>query len=270
MVKNSPTVRHWEGHKLVIVPTAMIGATNAEGKALSGTALRLWLALASFANAQHECFPSNRRLEEMMPEGTSRRTLQRAKQELISAGLITVTPRITDSGRQTSDLYCLHAPVWEEDIPVGEGDKTVTLEGGESDTHEGGQIVTLEGGQSVTPLTIKKELNQKEVVDRIFSTWCEVAKKNPNRTKLDSKRKRLIENALKDYSEQDVLMAVVGWRNSPWHSGRNDQNKVYNDLGLLLRDASKIEYFRDMAQEGAPTESGPSWGAINEILQERL
>ena len=24
MVKNSPTVRHWEGHKLVIVPTAMI------------------------------------------------------------------------------------------------------------------------------------------------------------------------------------------------------------------------------------------------------
>jgi len=191
MVKNSPTVRHWEGHKLVIVPTAMIGATNAEGKALSGTALRLWLALASFANAQHECFPSNRRLEEMMPEGTSRRTLQRAKQELISAGLITVTPRITDSGRQTSDLYCLHAPVWEEDIPVGEGDKTVTLEGGRSDTHEGGQIVTLEGGQSVTPLTIKKELNQKEVVDRIFSTWCEVAKKNPNRTKLDSKRKRL-------------------------------------------------------------------------------
>lgn len=205
-----------------------------------------------------------------MPEGTSRRTLQRAKRELTAAGLITVTPRITDSGRQTSDLYCLHAPIWDEDNLVGEGDKTVTLEGGETVTHEGGQTVTLEGGQNVIPLTKNNELNQKEAVDKIFILWCQVAEKNLKRTKLDNKRRRLITNALKDYSEEDVMMAVVGWKNSPWHSGKNDQNKVYNDLGLLLRDSSKIEYFRDLAHEGAPRENAASWGTINEILQERL
>ena len=270
MNKNNSPLRQWEGHRLVVVPTAIIGAVDSEGKALSGTAVRLWIALASFANNQHECFPSNRRLEEMMPEGTSRRTLQRAKQELINTGLITVTPRITDSGRQTSDLYCLHAPVWEEDNLVGEGDKTVTPEGGEIVIHEGDQIVTLKGGQNVTPLTIKKELNQKEVVDKIFAAWCQAAEKNPNRTKLDSKRKRLIENALKGYSEDDVMLAVVGWKNSPWHCGKNNNGKIYNDLGLLLRDASKIETFRDMALAGAPTEKAASWDAIAEILDERV
>jgi hypothetical protein len=263
-------LRQWDGHRLVVIPTAIIGAVDTEGKALSGTAVRLWIALASFANSQHECFPSNRRLEEMMPEGTSRRTIQRAKQELIAAGLVTVTPRITETGRQTSDLYCLHAPSWEGDNLVVEGDKTVTHEGGSDVTHEGGQIVALESGQSVAPLTIKKELNQKEVIDRIFFTWCRAADKNPKRTKLDSKRNRLIVNALKDYSEEDVMLAVVGWRNSPWHCGKNNNGKIYNDIGLLLRDASKIETFRDLALAGAPNEKAASWDTINEILEERL
>jgi hypothetical protein len=255
---NSP-LRQWEGHSLVVVPIDILSAVDNDGKALSGTAIRLWIALASFANSQHECWPSNRTLEAMMPEGTSRRTIQRAKQELVNAGLVTVTPRLTDAGRQTSDLYCLYAP---------EGDNTDTPEGGETVTDGNDQIVTVEGDDTVIPLTVNNELNQKEKVIKVFNTWCEATGKNPNRTKLDAKRKRLIEKALESYPEKDVLAAVVGWKNSSFHTGRNDRNKVYNDLSLLLRDASKIEQFRDMAYQGKTPEMGASWSVISEILEE--
>ena len=260
MTNHSSPMRQWEGHSLVVIPLTILSGLDQKGKSLSGTALRLWIALASFTNSKHECWPSNRTLQHLMPDGTTIRTIQRAKQELVDAKLITVTPRLADSGRQTSDLYVLFAPK--------EGDKTDAPECDNATTPEGDQNTTVKGGQSVTALTNNNELNHKEKVNKIFIAWCESAGKNVKRTKLDSKRERLIKSALESYSEEDVLLAVKGWRNSPFHCGKNTNNKVYNDLSLLLRDAAKIEQFRDFALQGKSPEMGASWSTISEILEE--
>jgi len=84
-------------------------------------------------------------------------------------------------------------------------------------------------------------------VRRIFDRWVESTGRDPARTKLDDRRRRLIVQALAGYAEGDVLAAVQGWEQSPWHAGENPKGKVYNDLGLLLRNSEKIEFFRDSA-----------------------
>lgn len=79
----------------------------------------------------------------------------------------------------------------------------------------------------------------------VFDAWVESTNRTA-RTQLDAKRRRLITNALKSYPLEDVLDAVTGWECSPYHRGKNTQRTVYNDLGLLLRDAEHIEKFRDL------------------------
>ena len=259
-------LRRWEGHDLVVFPVAILGALDAEGRPLSGTALRLWVALATYANKDHRCWPSNRSLGGLMPAGINKRTIQRAKQELVAAGLLVVTPRITPSGRQTSDLYELHAP-------QGEGGETATLpaeEGGETVTPEGGQTAAPEGGQTAAPLNlvIQEPHPEEQQVIRVFDAWCASTGRNPNRTRLDEKRRRLIEKALGSYPVDDGLLAVDGWRFSSFHRGGNDRGKTYNDLGLLLRDAQHLEQFRDYALAGDEPEQAASWAALAEVLGE--
>lgn len=91
-------------------------------------------------------------------------------------------------------------------------------------------------------------------VEQVFAAWQ--ASTGKRRAKLDAKRRRIIDRALKDYPLDDVLAAVDGWRYSPHHRGENRDGTVYDDLGLLLRDAAHIEKFRDLAIDGPPA-TGP-------------
>lgn len=95
------------------------------------------------------------------------------------------------------------------------------------------------------PLTNTKEHNHVELV---FDAWTESTGKT-GRTRLDDKRRKLIIKAINSYPVEEVLAAIRGWKNSPYHRGENDAKKVYNDLGLLLRDAEHIERFRDLGQD---------------------
>lgn len=100
----------------------------------------------------------------------------------------------------------------------------------------------------------------------VFNAWVNATGRTTGRTKLDAKRQRLIDAALKSYSLDEVLSAVRGWQFSKWHCGQNPGGKIHNDLELLLRDAKHIEQFRDFAPtapvsaycEGAVTYS--KWG----------
>ena len=80
----------------------------------------------------------------------------------------------------------------------------------------------------------------------VFDAWVEATGRDPTRTKLTDKRRRLIRRALDDYPDEDLVDAVRGWRHSPHHRGENDRHEVYNDIELLLRDAKQIEKFRDL------------------------
>ena len=85
----------------------------------------------------------------------------------------------------------------------------------------------------------------------MFDAWVGATGKHPTRTRLDDKRRRTIQKALKDHPVEDVLDAVVGWQHEPFYCGENDRGRPFNDLGLLLRDAEHVERFRDLARTGA-------------------
>lgn len=114
----------------------------------------------------------------------------------------------------------------------------------------------LQGQEIQTHVELK--LDVKSSVEEVFSAWQESTGKA--KAVLDSKRKRLIENALRSHGLRDVLDAVRGWKNSPFHRGENERGKPYNDLELVLRDAQHIEEMRDLARDGAPkAEEWRSW-----------
>ena len=235
MDQHTPPRRRWTNAEVVICPTAILA------EQLSPTALRLWIALAQFANDERQCWPSRRRLLSMMPPSTARSTLRRARAELEAAHLLEVEVR-TDArtGRNTTPLYTLM-------VPVGEG--------GETASGEGGQTAPPVGGETAPPKNLTIEPEQiEEVVDEVrivFDAWVEATAKDPDRTRLDQKRRRTISRALEAHPVEDVLDAVVGWRHEPFYCGENDRGRAFNDLGLLLRDAEHVERFRDLARQEA-------------------
>jgi hypothetical protein len=108
------------------------------------------------------------------------------------------------------------------------------------------EAVTTEG--SVTSITSAKA-SQGDVTE-VFDAWVSASDANSARTKLTDERKRLIRKALGMYSKEDVLKAVRGWKNSPFHRGENDGHTRYNSLDLLLRNGDHIEKFRDLFDGG--------------------
>jgi hypothetical protein len=116
----------------------------------------------------------------------------------------------------------------------------------------------------VRPRTIPIELDKdyvNEDVDRVWDSWLESTGKNPNRTRLDAKRKKLIVKALADYTVGEVVAAVTGWEHSPHHRGENERGTKYNDLSLLLRNPENIERFRDLH----PSAGSPEPEAVSVI-----
>jgi hypothetical protein len=88
------------------------------------------------------------------------------------------------------------------------------------------------------------------VVVELFKHWQRVHG-HPS-AKLDPKRRRTIERALKSHGADAVRAAIDGCARSPFHRGQNDRGQVYDDLGLILRDASQIEKFAALATPTAP------------------
>ena len=115
-------------------------------------------------------------------------------------------------------------------------------------------VTSHETGEN--PLQSKaKQSKANPFIKDVFDEWVKSTKRTAA-TKLDSKRRSLIERALKDYPFEDVLDAVDGWRFSSHHRGENSDGKVWNDLALILRDAAHIEQFRDLKRKGGSGASG--------------
>jgi uncharacterized protein YdaU (DUF1376 family) len=85
-------------------------------------------------------------------------------------------------------------------------------------------------------------------VSVIFSHWQKVH--NHPDARLDEKRKNLIKQRLKDYSVDDLKCAIDGCKVSPHHQGQNDQGMIYDDITLILRDATHVEQFIGYVKRG--------------------
>jgi hypothetical protein len=73
----------------------------------------------------------------------------------------------------------------------------------------------------------------------VWDAWVEATGKT--RTKLDDKRRRLIQARLREFPVADLIAAVRGWRHDPWPDRARQ-----NGIEILLRDAAHVEKFRDL------------------------
>jgi hypothetical protein len=100
-------------------------------------------------------------------------------------------------------------------------------------------------GQVVLPLDDGMPFGGLPPPERVFELWKQLM--NSPTSKLDKKRRRLIELALKSYSLGDCMWAVNGCASSPFHMGDNDKRQRYNSIELIFRDHDHIDKFKDLA-----------------------
>lgn len=242
-----------------IIPEWVITADISHG------AVRLYALLARYADyATGEAFPSRRTLANRMR--TSPDTIDRFVKELVSIDAIGVTRRRIGEA-YTSNLYIVKRVQGDRtdaatSTCTGTGDRTDTGTGDRTNA----ELTTTSQRQPV-------ERQDDSPVRQVFDTWVSSTGRDPIRTKLDTKRQRAIEWALKHYPIDDVLAAVDGWRHSPFHRGENDQGKTYNDITLLLRGAEKLEYFRDAVhRQTVPRPRRPgvddTWRRLQEMMDD--
>lgn len=79
-------------------------------------------------------------------------------------------------------------------------------------------------------------------VELVFSHWQAVM--NHSHAKLDKKRKRVINEALKmGYDAVQLCDAISGCAKTPFNMGENERGQRYDSLQLILRDADHIDRF---------------------------
>ena len=105
-------------------------------------------------------------------------------------------------------------------------------------------VVELKAKAAKAAKAAKTKSNEAEAV---FNYWAQVMGKN--RVKFDDKRKKLIISRLKDYSADDLILAIDGCKMSGYHMGENEQRTTYNELSLIFRNSEKIEYFMNKVNE---------------------
>ena len=153
--------QRWRARDYVVIPRSILT------QKISPSALRLWIALASFCYDSDECWPSNNALLERMPAGTALNTVKAAKRELEEQGLIKRQRRFMD-GRETSSIYYLIAPEGTVIQPPIEGNETIPQN--KSIRNKNLRVIKGDGdaftdlGYSGKPVKMQEE--QKEVVKR--------------------------------------------------------------------------------------------------------
>lgn len=79
-------------------------------------------------------------------------------------------------------------------------------------------------------------------IEAVFEHWKEVM--SSPRSRLDIKRRDAIKGRLIDgYTLADLCDAINGCRASRFHMGDNDRRRVFNDIGLICRDAEHVDRF---------------------------
>jgi len=91
--------------------------------------------------------------------------------------------------------------------------------------------------------------------ERVFVFWKHHLR-HPDAL-LDEERDKVIDGAFGlGYTEEQLFTAIIGCASSPYHQGANKDNKVYDKLSLILRDAEHIDDFIKRAQPAPLTRDG--------------
>jgi len=96
--------------------------------------------------------------------------------------------------------------------------------------------------------TVTSKKTSETDVRRVFEHWQ--AKLDHPKAKLDATRRRLILTRLKDFSADDLISAINGVSNSPYHLGENQTKTRYDDFKTIFRDVPQVEKFLALAAGG--------------------
>lgn len=192
------------------------------------------------------------------------RTIQYAVKVLISCRLIT---RHSRPGK--TDEYSLNARrLWRHKTELRSARQSLTSSSGaaregtrsgaarDSGAAREGGVVQPEIGVVVqpeidegtpsegTPIKEKKQTPLPPCLF-VFEHWKQVMDKP--QSVCDDKRRRAIKARLVDYSVDDLKLAIDGCRVSAFHMGENDRHTPYNDIELICRNSTKVEFFMGLA-----------------------
>lgn len=253
----------------VIVPEWLLDSGVPQG------AVVLYALLGTYADRKdHKCWPSRATLTRRL--GASRNSVDRWLRDLRGVGAVSWEQRPGGEGAAgQTNIYTLRISdphPHERDTPLPmRGAPPLPTDGDPPSPPEVHRTRTIEPEPKELENTSDSvpESNgcgSTDEVRVVFDAWVESTGRT-GRTKLDVKRRRLIKQALGSYPVADVLAAVRGWESSDFHSGR-DGGKVFNDLGLVLRDAAHIEQFRDFATTGRVKSQSKGRGYLEQRLRE--
>jgi hypothetical protein len=107
--------------------------------------------------------------------------------------------------------------------------------------------------QSREEIHVEQELDAGPVA-KVFSHWR--TEFGHPKAVLDSKRRKVIEQALKSYDEATLIASISGYRHSAHHMGQNERQTVYDDIALFLRDATHVDAGLRFAR-GPPRQLSP-------------
>lgn len=197
------------------------------------------IKLADNANDHGECWPSLQYIADQCE--ISKRSVIRHIDALCLCGLVSKEERHGGINGQKSNLYTLKLSSDTQSPVTHSHSASDTQSPVTSDTQSPRTSHSLESVKEPVNKELSVSTKHDETVKNIFAVWCE--KMNSPRSRLDANRKRLIVNALKKYTENDLIAAITGCAMSPFHMGINPDSKKYNGLDLILRNAEKIEQF---------------------------
>lgn len=85
-------------------------------------------------------------------------------------------------------------------------------------------------------------------IRQVFGRYQEYHPRAHKRPHSKMKEWSLVRARLNDgYSVQELCRAIDGCHKSPFHQGENERNQKYDSLELIMRDASKVNRFIEMA-----------------------
>lgn len=107
----------------------------------------------------------------------------------------------------------------------------------------------FDAGEVLDPTGAGNKTVPLALVRQVFDYWVVTLRSSGRGVKprLDDKRRKCIERAIRDYGVDVCMDAVRGCSLSDWHMGNNPQGKRYDDITLILRNADKIEKFANLA-----------------------
>lgn len=89
-----------------------------------------------------------------------------------------------------------------------------------------------------------KELSTKvDVSNLVFEYWKLVMNKSSQSVFNDKRKKAVKARLIEGYTLDQIKQAIDGCANTPHNMGKNQNNKLYDDLELICRDGSNLERF---------------------------